>query len=166
MKYHVLIFLFAVSALASCRSNKEIHKISESEIESQSTVSTQRKDSTGSSTNQRDSISNIITENQYIRTTWYRPDGTIQAIQDSWREARHEELAVHDSGSSSVSVNEEKTDSTTRTKMKTFEKADLKSFSDSRPVQGVEWLWIVLPIVAGALVLVLLLYLKYRKKNG
>lgn len=160
MKFYAFISLCLLFAFVACRSNKYLHKVSESVSETQSSASIYSKDSTSTTTSTRDSISNITSEKQYLRTTWYRPDGTIRKIQESGREAERTSVAVHDTGSSAVSVTEQKVDSTKKVNLKKLETEQLKSFSDSRPVQGNEWGWF-----AGAFVLIIVIfgYWEYKK---
>ncbi|MBK5720154.1 hypothetical protein JGH11_04635 [Dysgonomonas sp. Marseille-P4677] len=142
MKIHVLISFIILFTLIACRSNKNLNKVSEFESQTESIVSSQSKDSTGITTNTRDSISNTTTEKQYIRTTWYRPDGTIQKIQEEGRDTRQEGLAVRHTGSSAISLTEQKADSTQKTTVKENETEQLQSTTDSRLIQGSDWLWI------------------------
>jgi hypothetical protein len=69
-------------------------------------------------------------------------------------------VAVSDTGSSDVHVSENKIDSTRKETRKKLETQQLKSFTDSRPVQGNEWGWF-----AGAFVLIIVIfgYWEYKK---
>lgn len=167
MRFYVFISVCLLFALIACRSNKDLNKVSESVSEKQSSVSIHSKDSTATTNNTRDSTSNITAEKQYIRTTWYRPDGTISAVQDSWWDSRREELAVHDTGSSAVSVTEQKADSTSKENRKELETEQLKAFTDSRPVQGgKEWFGVILGVSLPLILViaVIIIYIKKRKK--
>lgn len=164
MKSHALLSLCLLLALTACRSNKDLHKVSESVSEAQSSASTHSKDSTATATSTRDSTSNITSEKQYIRTTWYRPDGTIRKIQEEGRATERTELAVHDTGSSSVSVAEQKVDSTKKVNRKTLETEQLKAFTDSRPIQGAEWIAVIAVIIV-AICLMIIYYLPKKKKE-
>lgn len=162
MKFYAFISVCLLFAFVACRSNKDFNKVSESVSEAQSNASIHSKDSTASQTHRRDSTSDITAERQYLRTTWYRPDGTIRKIQESGREAERARVAVSDTGSSDVHVNENKIDSTRKETRKKLETQQLKSFTDSRPVQGNEWAWL-----AGAFVLIIVIfgYWEYRKNK-
>jgi len=164
MKTYVLISLFLVFAIASCRSNKELNKVSESVSQAESVVSATTKDSTATATNSRDSTSDITTEKQYIRTTWYRPDGTIQKVQESGWSTRHEQLAVRDTGSSAVSVKDVHVDSTRTVESKKRETENLKSTTDSRPIQGNEWAIIAIIVCITVSVLAGIILYKLTRK--
>lgn len=164
MKSYAFISVCLLFALIACRSNKDLNKVSESVSETQSSASIHSKDSTATTTSTRDSMSNITAEKQYIRTTWYRPDGTISAVQDSWWDSRREELAVHDTGSSAVSVAEQKVDSTKKVNRKKLETEQLKAFTDSRPIQGAEWIAVIAVIIV-AICLMVIYYLPKKKKE-
>ncbi|GAB6121000.1 hypothetical protein [Dysgonomonas termitidis] len=159
MKYAVLILLSIVFTF--CRSNRNLDSFVQTDTESASTASSVQKDSAASQTHRRDSTSDIASERQYIRTTWYRPDGTIRKVQESGRESERTSMAVSDTGSSAVHVSENKADSTRKIKLKKLETQQLKEFTDSRPVQGSEWGWF-----AGAFVLIVVIfgYIEYKKK--
>ena len=166
MKFYAFILVCLLFALTACRSNKDLHKVSESVSEAQSSASTHSKDSTATATSTRDSTSNITSEKQYIRTTWYRPDGTIRKIQEEGRATERTELAVHDTGSSSVYVAEQKVDSTKKVNRKKLETEQLKTFTDSRPIQGgSEWFGVIAGISVFLIFCGIIAYLIYRKKK-
>jgi hypothetical protein len=160
MKYAILILLSVVFVF--CRSNRNLDSAVQTDTESASTASSVQKDSTSSQAHRRDSTSDITSEKQYLRTTWYRPDGTIRKVQESGREAERNSVAVHDTGSSDVHVNENKADSTAATKVQTKEVVHEDTDTDSRPVQGSEWGWF-----AGAFVLAVVVfgYIEYKKSR-
>ncbi len=164
MRLYAFIFICLLFAFAACRSNKDLQKVSESALDVQGSASAHSKDSTATTTSTRDSMSNISSEKQYIRTTWYRPDGTIRKIQEEGREVERTELAVHDIGSSAVSVAEQKVDSTKKVNRKTLETEQLKAFTDSRPIQGAEWIAVIAVIIV-AICLMIIYYLPKKKKE-
>lgn len=165
MKLHAFISICFLFALIACRSNKDMHKVSESASETETKASIQSKDSTVTTTNTRGRTSNITTEKQYIRTTWYRPDGTISAVQDSWWDSQRDELATHEIGSSSVSVAKQKADSTKKVNQKKLETEQLNAFTDSRPIQGSEWFGVIIGISVVLILVAIILYTIYRKKK-
>lgn len=158
MKYAVLILLSIVFVF--CRSNRNLDRSVETHTEGASTVSSIQKDSAASQAHRRDSTSDITAERQYLRTIWYRPDGTIRKIQESGRETERARVAVSDTGSSDVHVSENKIDSTAVTKAQSKEVVHEDTDTDSRPVQGNEWGWL-----AGAFVLVIVIfgYIEYKR---
>jgi hypothetical protein len=159
MKYAFLILLPIIFGF--CRSNRDFNSSVQTETESASATSSVQKDSMSSQTYRRDSTSDIAAERQYIRTTWYRPDGTICKVQEAGREAERTRVAVSDTGSSSVHVSENKADSTSKVNLKKQETQQLNEFTDSRPVQGSEWGWFA---GAFALAVVIFGYFEYRMK--
>lgn len=164
MKFYAFISVCLLSALIACRSNKDLNKVSESVSETQSSTSIHSKDSTAKTTSTRDSTSNITSKKQYIRTTWYRPDGTIRKIQEEGWATERTELAVHDTGSSSVSVAEQKVDSARKVNLKKLETEQLKAFTDSRPIQGAEWIAVIAVIIV-AICLMVIYYLPKKRKE-
>ena len=164
MKY-VFIIILACS-LVCCRSNKHSSNEYVRNTEIEQTTTRLINDSTATVHESRDTTQTATYDNEYTRTTTYRDDGTVQSIQERIRQSGSSQLAISTGRTSSVSVTDEQQEVTAIINEQEEKKEQLAVYSDSRPVQGVEWLWIVLPIVAGTLVLLLLLYLKYRKKNG
>lgn len=160
MKYVILILLSGLFVF--CRSNRNLDSTVETHIESASTASSVQKDSTAAQTHHRDSTSDIAAERQYLRTTWYRPDGSIRKVQESGREAMRNSVAVRDTGSSAVHVSGNRTDSTWTLNRKILETQRLKEFTDSRPIQGSEWGW---AIGAFTLIVVVFGYWEYRKNK-
>ncbi|MBF0649173.1 hypothetical protein IR083_10105 [Dysgonomonas sp. GY75] len=153
--------LIGTLAFASCRSNRDFNSTAETHTEGASTASSVQKDSTSAQAHRRDSTSDISSEKQYLRTTWYRPDGTIRKIQESGREAERARVAVHDTGSSDVHVSEAKVDSTAAISTQAKEIIHEDVNNDSRPVQGSEWGWFAAAFV---LVVIVFGYWEYRKR--
>ena len=160
--WHIFTLAYLLIVCASCRSNRNLDSSVETHTEGASTVSSIQKDSTASQTHRRDSTSDITAERQYLRTTWYRPDGTIRKIQESGREAERARVAVSDTGSSDAHVSEAKADSTAAISTQAKEAIHEDTNTDSRPVQGNEWGWF-----AGAFVLIIVIfgYWEYRKNK-
>jgi len=153
--------LFIIS-YTCCRSSLAYNRNLASESSGNVELSSVSSSASTSQTHSHNSTSDITSEKQYLRTTWYRPDGTIRKIQEEGRKAERTCVAVHDTGSSAVHVSENKTDSTAATRAQTKEVVHEDTSSDSRPVQGSEWGWI-----AGvfALVVVVFGYMKYKKSR-
>lgn len=163
MKTYVYTILLLLLIASACRSNRSLDKVSQTLSQTESNVSVLAKDSAASQTNKRDSVSNITTEQQFIRTVSFRPDGTIQSIQEEWRGSRRDELAVSDTGSSDVHLSETQKDSTVVNSTQAKEIKHEESKDDTRPVQGEEWFWIMLPICI--IVILALIFLAYRYRD-
>lgn len=166
MNRYAFIFIFSLYVLTACRSNRTVDGTMETRSDAETSLSKQTHDSIASQTIRRDSTTKITTEKQYIRTTWYRPDGTIQKIQEERRGARQDELAISHTGSSDVSVKETQSDSISKTKEQTREAEHEDNTTDTRPVQGIEWFWIAIAIslVAGIGLIAFFIYKKVKGK--
>lgn len=162
MKYAILFLLPIVFVF--CRSNRDFKGSVQTHTENAATASSVQKDSTASQAHRRDSTSDIKSEKQYLRTTWYRPDGTIRKIQEAGHKAKQSHVAVSDTGSSAVHVSENKTDSTRKINLKKLETEELRSFTDSRPIQGVEWIWVILAVVIVTGIICSIIIYKIRLK--
>ncbi len=162
MKYYVTIisvFLF-ILCLVGCRANRSVDRSLRENIESDGTLSSFRTDSTSQETRRNDSVRSIKNEVRYIRTTGYRPDGTIEFVQEEWMKSGSTELAVSVSESSNIHVSKQETDSTYKIKIKKLETEQLKTFVDTRPVQGIDWLWIIIAV----LIVVFVVFIWYKRK--
>lgn len=163
MKYYVIVFF--ILCFLACRSNRNIDRTIQEGSKTETSKSIDRKDSSTVDTEYQESRTKVSNEVRFIRTTAYRPDGTIRSIQEECRGSGSTELVDGRGRSSENTVTEIKNDSTAVTESKKDLKEKIQSSSDSRPIQGVEWFYIALGF--GALVLVALavsLIIKYRSK--
>lgn len=86
-------------------------------------------------------------ENDYSRIIEFDSLGRVHRVSEAWRDRRSSDLSLQDnrtdrlslSGSSSEII---KRDSSTATVHET-----IHVNTDSRPVQGMEWIWVILSIV-------------------
>lgn len=144
MKPYVIILI--ILCFLGCRSNRNVDRTMQEESKVETVESTHSKDSSHVVREFEGSNTKITNEQQYIRTTQFNSDGSIRSLHEEWRGIESLELADGRGRSSEVSVNEQKTDSAYKRELKKIEFEKLKSFTDTRPVQGFEWLWILLAV--------------------
>lgn len=144
MKPYVIILI--ILCFPSCRSNRNVDRTMQEESKVETVESTHSKDSSHVVREFEGSNTKITNEQRYIRTTQFNPDGSIRCLREEWRGIGSIELADGRGRSSEVSVSEQKTDSTYKRELKKVGFEKLKSFTDTRPVQGSEWLWILLAV--------------------
>lgn len=155
MKPYALIIIFFIGF--GCRSNRnatDTHirdhsKTSKTEV-SNETISVQ---SSMLATTRTATDTNI---KEYFKTTVFNPDGSVSEVQEQWRDTRRNELADSTGQRSDVSgIN--RNDSTSTDVDNDIEvKQTTQSHTDSRPVQGVEWLYVA--CVGGIVILTIIIF--------
>lgn len=152
--YALIILLFIGFGCRSSRNTTDTHirdhsKTSKTEV-SNETISVQ---SSMLATTRTATDTNI---KEYFKTTVFNPDGSVSEVQEQWRDTRRNELADSTGQRSDVSgIN--RNDSTSTDVDNDIEvKQTTQSHTDSRPVQGVEWLYVA--CVGGIVILIILLF--------
>lgn len=152
--YALIILLFIGFGCRSSRNTTDTHsrdhsKTSKTEV-SNETISVQ---SSMLATTRTATDTNI---KEYFKTTVFNPDGSVSEVQEQWRDTRRNELADSTGQRSDVSgIN--RNDSTFTDVDNDIEvKQTTQSHTDSRPVQGVEWLYVV--CVGGIVILTIIIF--------
>lgn len=156
--------IFIILCLVGCRANRNVNRSVQEGSQTESAQSVSRKDSSTVVREFEDTSSRITNEVRYIRTTGYRSDGTIQFVQDEWRGSGSVELASGSGRTSEVSISEQHTNNTHKTITNKLETEQLKSFVDTRLIQGIEWLWVILAVVIVAGIICSIIIYKIRLK--
>lgn len=97
---------------------------------------------------------------EYSRTAEIDTAGNVRRVQETWRGTGRSELALQRDSSRNISLNETENISQEKDSVIERSKENSKLENDSRPVQGVEWLWVV--IGAGLLLFLVLFFIKRR----
>lgn len=100
------------------------------------------------------------TVEEYIKTTEYDSTGIVRRVSEEWRERKRNNVSTLHRQEQYVFVNESEKEVVTIDSTTVQTQEAIKTTTDSRPVQGVEWIWIVLSV---ALVLIVLSYIIYNK---
>lgn len=152
--YALIILLFIGFGCRSSRNTTDTHsrdhsKTSKTEV-SNETISVQ---SSMLATTRTATDTNI---KEYFKTTVFNPDGSVSEVQEQWRDTRRNELADSTGQRSDVSgIN--RNDSTFTDVDNDIElKQTTQSHTDSRPVQGVEWLYVA--CVGGIVILTIIIF--------
>lgn len=137
-----------------CRNSRLERSTLSNVTDEQTTSTTTRADSTRIETSETDSVSTTTETDEFIRTTSYRDDGTIQAVQEHWRRSGSVQLAKSSGRSSTVRV----TDTNVKVERRTLQKVDLnqlkKAKTDSRLIQGADWWCLLLGLLSVALIVI------------
>lgn len=163
MKYYALIILLFIGfGCRSSRNTTDTH-ISDHSTETKTQVSSvtvqQKKDSVY--TQNKEVLTDV--DEEIITVNYDTQSGKIQSVQTVRRGTRQNELSDSSGRSSNVSLIN-RSDSTSTDIANDIEvKQTTQSQTDSRPVQGVEWLYVA--IVAGVIILIIILiiWLKIKK---
>lgn len=158
---HIIIVALLCSAcFGGCRSKKDVQKNSETigryerierVVDTTRTVGTEelKADRRGSEIDQ-----------SYIRVTEFDSTGTVRRIQETWRDRQRSDVATEERNTRTVSVVGESKEVIESDTSSTIVSEVVKVDTDSRPVQGIEWMWVVL---SGALIVAVILYIIYNR---
>lgn len=105
-------------------------------------------------------------EDTYFRTVDYDSLGNIRRISEQWRNLGRVELSLHKGSSSYLSLNGSTIVDTVNHVFRLKETETVSDKKDSRPIQGIEWLWIGLGIATLILLIYLLRKLPFRGFRG
>ena len=159
MKYGIYILL--IICLCACRSSKSSDVAVTSDYTSGSTKESIRIDSSRTEFEGQRAVSTDIDIEETIRTINFDTLGRVSSIQEHKRTTGSRQLDESSGRSGTVSVTEDKTEEgeNTNANINLKQKEDTKQ--DSRMVQGIDWLWIII----GAFVVCLMIYaIKFRKR--
>lgn len=161
--YYIVIAVCLGISLGGCRTKKSIQKtqvdttvVEKVERHSDSTRTEQR-------TAERIDITRDENERSYTRTTEFDSSGVVRKVSEEWRDRRSADVAVRDNASETISMtgSEKRVEETDSSYTVIQETKHIQS--DSRPVQGFEWFWV---IVGGAIILSIVIFFIIRKKKN
>lgn len=144
----------------SCRSHKQEHNFVQEKSNIQTKDKAFQRDSVANETATSDSLFIQSSTSEYIRTVSYRDNGTIQAVQEQWRESGYVRLDAGSRRSSSVRVIESKTDTSVKSRQKFILNEIRKAVKDNRLIQGADWYYLLIGVLS-----VILIIIGLRKMN-
>jgi len=160
--YHnlVIVACCGILAIAGCRSARNVT----TDIDSGRTV--EKVESIRDSTRrveiveQKTDGARFDDEQIFTRTIDYDTTGTVRRVQETWRDRQRRDLVAEERNVRTVSMTLRDSIATVKdsTKTTTVTKENYKT--DSRPVQGAEWMWVILG--AGLLLVIIGVILKRR----
>lgn len=163
MRYDKILFvciLACILILSGCKSRQEItgSVTDQTRIERTETA----VDTSRTIVIDKEAVSREAGESEdiYTRTQHYDTLGNLRTIQETWRSIGRFELALRERSASYISINGmgAVTSESDRSTVVTSEQ--VKNSSDSRPVQGIEWMWVIAGV--GLLIFILIMYLIKR----
>ena len=83
----------------------------------------------------------------YVRITEYDSMGSVRRIQEEWRDIGRSQLFVLDQSRHHISIDGMTAVTVERDNSHSVSIENEKTSSDSRPVQGIEWLWVILGVI-------------------
>lgn len=166
MKYgfiHIVIGALLIgSCLVGCRASKNSQRnetSSEVHARTESTL-----DSTKSEYREVESR-NILTDasdEYYLRITEYDVEGAVRRISEKWGNRRLSNVDSQDRQQESVSVTGSESNIVETDSSNTVIEEKVDASIDSRPVQGVEWFWVIL---GGAIILAIVIFVIIKKNR-
>lgn len=158
---HIIIVALLVGVgFNSCRAKKDFERntqISERVERIERSVDSARNSENEYSKTERIGLTE---DNFYIRTTEYDTEGRIRSISETWRDRRHSDMANEERSKESISLSGSEKEIVESDTSSVIINEKTKTTNDSRPVQGVEWIWVILSI---ALIAAVVLYIIYNK---
>lgn len=152
------IALLALLSITSCRAKRETSR------NESYTVGTERLERRSDSihtvelSQQRAERSGSEVEQSYTRITEFDTTGTIQRVSETWRDRQLSNLDTEERTGRTVSVTQtEQQIVELDTSYATISETS-HTTTDSRPVQGVEWIWVILSVVLIATVIIYIIY--------
>ena len=166
MHAHILFVLvlgsICLSSLSGCKTKKNMQKTETYEYAAHRIESSLDKSLATKEAGSAVSIQTNQNIREFNRTTLYDSTGNVQSVSETWRETGRAELALRNDSTRTVSVNNiATTDSISETANATSDQV-IKNITDSRPVQGTEWLWVIFAIGTLAAVAILLFIKKLK----
>lgn len=157
--FHIIMLVVCVLLFSACKSRKEITR---SVTEQKRTEQTETAiDTSHTVVSDKEVISREVgvSEDIYSRTQHFDSLGNIRSIQEVWRRIGRFELALHERSGSYLSLNGMSTVTSDRDSSTMVIYEHENSSADTRPVQGEEWIWLIVGI--GLLILLIIkFYLK------
>jgi uncharacterized protein YcfL len=154
------IILLALLSLVGCRTKRntsryEIHNAGSERVERLTDSIRIVEDS-----QQTTERSGSETDQSFTRVTEFDSTGTVRRIQETWRDRQRIDVVTKERFGRTVSVAETNQQIIIRDTASTVTNEVAEVKTDSRPIQGFEWFWIVL---SGVLVLTVIIYIIYNR---
>ena len=140
---HTIILLASLLVLSGCKVRSEVARVVTDQTRVERTGAA--VDTSRTIINAQETISSQADESEeiYTRTQHFDSLGNIRTIQETWRAIGRTELALHERSGSYLSLNGMSAVTTERDSslVTVVEREDHRA--DSRPVQGIEWIWVI-----------------------
>ena len=162
-RFHLLvgaIFLMCLFSLISCRAKKDTSRHESYAVESERIE--RRIDSirTLEVVEERSDRSGSEVEQSFTRVTEFDSTGSIRKVSETWRDRQQGSVASEERTERTLSLEGSKTIITTRDSSTVVKQEKTKTDTDSRPIQGSDWLWVILSVV---LITAVILYIIYNR---
>lgn len=162
MKHAGIIILIVFITGIGCRSHKTSVKSGQSETREQITETRTghevRKGNSGTKTSTEVQQQEV----EYTVITELDSSGVIRRVQETWRGTGRTELVVRNDSSRDISIIATLDSVATMIEKDSVFKENIEFTNDTRPVQGIEWIWIMVGL--GAVVMILSIVNYYRKR--
>ena len=157
MKHAGYILLFFVFVTCGCRSNKSVARSGESSFSEQVAEKTVEKTTTEEHKGTQIHSSAKEETFEYSRISQIDTAGNVHTIQETWRQVGRIELAVLNDSSRNISLSDVVANRVVSTDIDSVYNEVANTKSDTRIIQGSEWLWLLFGV---GLVIGFFLFLK------
>jgi|JMBX01.1.fsa_nt_gb hypothetical protein len=156
----IAVALLCCVSLNSCRAKKDIQRNEETTSRTERVerfVDTTRVTAVDEERSER---SGSEVEHTFTRVTEFDSTGSIRKVSETWRDRQLSRLDTKERHARTVSIAGVSEDIIVSDTSSTVVNEMVKVDTDSRPVQGIEWLWVVLSV---ALIASVVLYIIYNR---
>ena len=170
MRHDFTLRIFIVACLfglllVACKSKKHITTDIDTQtgtVRIERVVDTTRTVETAT---ERSDVSGSEVEQSYTRTTEYDTSGVVRRVQEEWRDRQRADVALRDKLQETVSVTGRDALIEVRDSSRTVSNEEKRSDVDTRPVQGIEWLWVIIGLVVVLGIVGLIIYRRLKLKK-
>lgn len=164
-RYAKILLVFGSLCLVSfvgCKTTKNMERNERTEQSAKQVKLAIDKSITAKEAGSKISIETNQDIREFNRTTHFDSTGNISSVSETWREVGRSELAVLNDSSRTVFMSDKNDSTSFIDKSETqFQQKEVAS-ADSRPVQGIEWMWVIFGVglIAAVLIIVFIRKLK------
>lgn len=168
MKRHVFIYWITItlcisSCLVGCQAKKNIEKTQENTTIVGRVETTTDSTRTEQKTTEREERQRNESERSYTRTTEYDSTGNVRRVSEEWRDRQSADISVQDNSSETISVTGSENEVVEEESSSAVTEEKIHTQADSRPIQGVEWLWVALGL---GLLLTIVIFVVFKKSKS
>lgn len=145
-RLHITLLLASLLVLSGCKVRREVASMVTDQTRVERTETTVDTSRTEISTQETLSQQADESEEVYTRTQHFDSLGNIRSIQETWRAIGRTELALRERSGSYISLNGMGTVTSESDSSTVVSDEQVNSSVDSRLVQGIEWLWVIVGI--------------------
>lgn len=158
----VFFFSLFLILVPGCKTKKNVQRESTFEQSVERVESTIDKSITAQEAGSAVSIKTDQDIREFNRTTNFDSTGNVSSISETWRETGSSQLALRNDSTRNISLNNVVNTDSSSDQSQSSSTEIIDQSADSRPVQGIEWVWVIL---SAALVIAVAIYVIVNRKS-